>query len=249
MRRRALILRGVLLFLVRFYRRRLSGRGPLARVRCTFAGMESCAAFAERILIETPSTLQAVRRILRRLSRCRHLSLYRLPSGRLGWGSDYDAVLTASSPLEGARRLENSLAEDGEGGSVRAAVHRAAALVTVAAATVPHQAAAAPLPVVRDSNALQQTFRRRFRGHCLLAAFALTSGTIAWLGDCGALVVVVCLIALLGFVRARSAQAVLRRLEWLEVLASIEGPGASVAPGSSEPHLIANHDPSYTRSG
>jgi hypothetical protein len=40
---------------LRSYRRRLSGRGPFAKVRCAFEGMETCSAYAERAVRESPS--------------------------------------------------------------------------------------------------------------------------------------------------------------------------------------------------
>jgi hypothetical protein len=125
-------------------------------------------------------------------------------------------------------RLETTLAEDGEGDVVRAAVHRAAMLVAVAAETAPQPALAtnsAPLPLLRDGAALRQAVWRRFRGRCLLvvAAVALTGTAFLW--DLGTLAVVFgLLVAVLGFTRARAARALLQRLEWLEVLACIEGP-------------------------
>src|SRR5262249_17756872 len=84
------------------------------------SGLESCSAFAERVVAETPSTLLAVRRILRRLARCRDLSLYHLPGGRLGWGRGYDAVLTSALPEQAACGRDNPLAGDGEGVGGRA---------------------------------------------------------------------------------------------------------------------------------
>jgi putative component of membrane protein insertase Oxa1/YidC/SpoIIIJ protein YidD len=222
------MLRRILLLAIRFYRRRLSGRGPFARVRCTFCGLESCSAFGERILTETPSTLRAVRRILRRLGRCRGLSLYRLPEGRLGWGSGYDPVLTSETPQEGVRQLERALAQDGEGNRVCAAVGRAAGLVAVAAGEAVDALASpsAPMLAVRDSAGMRRVLAQRLGRRCLFALAAAGLGGTAYLVGLGAGALVPCLLgAALALAQARAARHLLRRLEWLEVLAAIEGPG------------------------
>lgn len=52
------------------YRRWLSGRGPLRRVRCSFAAEESCSAFGLRATREAADARTAVGRIVRRLRRC-----------------------------------------------------------------------------------------------------------------------------------------------------------------------------------
>ncbi|MCL4227567.1 MAG: membrane protein insertion efficiency factor YidD [Myxococcales bacterium] len=79
------------------YRRWLSGRGPLARVRCTFHHGQSCSAFGLRAVDEAPGTWAALGRIRRRLRRCGATSIHALtdPAGRraLGWGPDHDRPL------------------------------------------------------------------------------------------------------------------------------------------------------------
>jgi hypothetical protein len=214
-------------------------------VRCTFSGLESCSAFAERVVAETPSTLLAVRRILRRLARCRDLSLYRLPGGRLGWGRGYDAVLTAALPQQAAYGLNSRLAEDGEGVAVCAAVRRAAALVSVAAeaaprATLPERLA--PLPVIREVSALRRALQRRLWERGLLAAVAAAGAALASLEGWGMVLAVACLlVAAVGLVRMRAARAQLRRLEWLEVLACVTGPdvaGCAAPPGPDARALL-----------
>jgi putative component of membrane protein insertase Oxa1/YidC/SpoIIIJ protein YidD len=221
------MIRQVLLAGIHCYRRRLSGRGPFARVRCTFAELESCSAFAERILNETPSAPDAVGRILRRLARCRHLSLYRLREGRLGWGRDYDVVLTRGSKQDGACRLDRALAADGESVLVRTALIKGAALVA-AAAGVPDDArptTAPPLPLIRDGEAARQAFTRRLRRRGLAALVAAGVGTAVFLAGGGALVVLPCFLVAFGsLVLTWTDRAALQRLEWLEVLAAIEGP-------------------------
>ena len=109
---------------IRGYRRWLSGRGPLARVRCSFHASESCSAFGLRAATTAPSTWQAVARIRRRLRRCRDVSVYALPGehGRhvLGWGADHDRDLD---------ELCAELARDGESPAAQALVLAARGLV------------------------------------------------------------------------------------------------------------------------
>ena len=69
-----LILR-VLAWLILFYRRWLSGRGPLRDVRCSFAPHESCSAFGLRATSEASSAREALGRIRRRIRRCRDACL------------------------------------------------------------------------------------------------------------------------------------------------------------------------------
>ncbi len=220
------MLRRVLLAGIRFYRRHLSGRGPLQRVRCTFSEQESCSAFAERIMHETPAVWTAMRRVRRRLRRCRHLSLYQLQDHKLGWGSDYDAVLGARSVEEAVRQIDHTLAADGEGTQVRASVVRATALVATATGRplVP-VAGGSPLPVIRSGMAMRQAFTRRYRRRMVVAFATATSGVTAFLCDQGPVVVeLTFLLAAVELVLAMNARGVVRRLLWLEVLASIDGP-------------------------
>ena len=109
--------RRLLVLAIRGYRRWLSGRGPLRRVRCTFDhghDTESCSAFGLRTVREAPSARVAIGRIQRRLRRCRDASLFALdaPDGTraLGWGADHDrplaelhAELVADGELHAAR--------------------------------------------------------------------------------------------------------------------------------------------------
>src|SRR5688500_17061727 len=92
--------RPLLLGFIAFYRRRLAGRGPFRNVRCTFARIESCSAFGERMAREAPSTWTAAYRILGRLRRCRELSLYECANGALGWGRGYDPLIATISARE-----------------------------------------------------------------------------------------------------------------------------------------------------
>ena len=88
--------RAALALAIRGYRRWLSGRGPLRRVRCTFHHNESCSAFGLRSAHEAPSLRSALGRIRRRLRRCRDASLFALDGagGRaLGWGAAHERAL------------------------------------------------------------------------------------------------------------------------------------------------------------
>jgi hypothetical protein len=86
--------RRALVAAILFYRRRLSGRGPLRKVRCTFGHCESCSAYGLRAAREAPTVREAIGRIRRRLRRCRDASVYALvaPDGgrALAWGDDLD---------------------------------------------------------------------------------------------------------------------------------------------------------------
>ena len=98
------------------YRRWLSGRGPLTRVRCTFHHGETCSAYGRRVAAEAPGALAALRLIRGRLRRCADTSLYTLPADDgaadvLGWGPAYDRPLAAwQDELERARELPSTSA-------------------------------------------------------------------------------------------------------------------------------------------
>ncbi len=74
------------------YRRRLSGRGPLRSVVCTFGRCESCSSYGLRMVREHARSLpHALWLIVHRIGRCRTSSVYR--RGRtLLWGQDYDRL-------------------------------------------------------------------------------------------------------------------------------------------------------------
>ena len=99
-----LILR-VLAWLIAFYRRWLSGRGPLRDVRCSFAPHESCSAFGLRATAEAPGAREALGRIRRRIRRCRDACL--ISDGHaLSWTPFHDR-----EPSE----IVDELRADGEG--------------------------------------------------------------------------------------------------------------------------------------
>jgi len=223
------MIRRALLAGVRFYRRRLSGRGPFAGVRCTFAAQESCAAYAERILGETPSAWTDLGRIRRRLVRCRHLSLYRLREERLGWGKAYDQVLACEE--QGVRQLDDLLAADGEGLPVRAAVHRATARVAHAAgqADGAWRTSGTGLPLVRDAEAVRRALTHRLHRRGLMIVVAAGLGTVACFAGWSSLLVVICLLVTPALVQMGTIRGQLRRLDWLDVLASLEGPGQELS--------------------
>ena len=90
---------GALLWLIRGYRRYLSGRGPLRRVSCTFSRCESCSAYGLRVVSECDSLFAAIRLLRGRLRRCGEASLFRTKEALL-WGELYQerepAALEAS---------------------------------------------------------------------------------------------------------------------------------------------------------
>ncbi len=67
----------VLVAAIRLYRRRLSGRGPLRRVACSFHHGESCSAYGLRVASER-GAWDALGLITARLRRCRRLAVYTL---------------------------------------------------------------------------------------------------------------------------------------------------------------------------
>jgi putative component of membrane protein insertase Oxa1/YidC/SpoIIIJ protein YidD len=173
-----------------WYRRWLAGRGPLARVRCTFAHTESCSAFGLRVALrEARSLVEALKLILRRLRRCGAASLYELPDA-VSWGEIYDDC----DPAE----LDARLAEDREIASTRALLHRSAGLVAVRCGrrddAREHLARSvalcnpSPRPCVRRTTRLARTLRvRLWRRLVLLSALAAVlglslSGPALWIG-------------------------------------------------------------------
>lgn len=82
-------MRALLRLGIRGYRRFLSGRGPLARVTCSFARSESCSAYGLRVTTESQGTMEALRLIRQRLARCGRASLYKSQDD-LAFGELYD---------------------------------------------------------------------------------------------------------------------------------------------------------------
>ncbi|NVB84305.1 MAG: membrane protein insertion efficiency factor YidD [Kofleriaceae bacterium] len=82
------MLTALLVGLILFYRRFLSGRGPF-RAACSFAGHESCSAYGLRVARTSGSLRVAIARIARRLGRCR--DAYLVGDGRvLSWAHVHD---------------------------------------------------------------------------------------------------------------------------------------------------------------
>ncbi len=95
----------VLAWLILFYRRWLSGRGPLRDVRCSFAPHESCSAFGLRATSEAAGAWAALGRIKRRIRRCRDACL----------SSDGHAVSWTPLHDRTPREILDELRADGEG--------------------------------------------------------------------------------------------------------------------------------------
>jgi putative component of membrane protein insertase Oxa1/YidC/SpoIIIJ protein YidD len=222
LRDRQTMLRPVLLASIRFYRRRISGKGPLRRVDCTFKTHESCAAFAERVILEAPSALGSLVCIARRLKRCRGLSLYYLANGTLGWEREYDAVLARDPPAAGVRELGDLLGRQGEAEAVRAAVCRAAEAVVAASKAQASEAwnvAWESSIVVRDARAVRAFLLRSWRVRTAVVGIALLLALTAAAAGYGlTLVLVPSLVAVLSAASASSRRRSLRRLERLEAV-------------------------------
>lgn len=96
---------------IRAYRRWGSGRGPLARVRCSFQHAETCSAYGLRIA--HGRGLVATARLVRaRLRRCRATAVYRVAgAAALGWGAAHDAPPDAiGAELAAAAERDDSAA-------------------------------------------------------------------------------------------------------------------------------------------
>lgn len=169
------LLRWLVLACIRLYRRRISGRGPLRRVRCTFHHCESCSAYGLRVAQQAPSVWVAVRLLRRRLRRCGSAALYRNERGWL-WGELYDDV-------DDAEELVALLRSEQELPQTREAVLRAAVQVAAArgdrAACRRLERHLGPEParlVVRRASVMQRTLQRRAVARvvlCLVPALAL----------------------------------------------------------------------------
>jgi putative component of membrane protein insertase Oxa1/YidC/SpoIIIJ protein YidD len=99
----------LLLALIAGYRRFLSGRGPLRRVRCTFHRTESCSTYGLRCVHEAEHLWSALVLIWLRLRRCGRASLYR--DGReLLWDDYYDRPYQAiAGELERSRERPSTV--------------------------------------------------------------------------------------------------------------------------------------------
>lgn len=176
-----LILR-VLAWLILFYRRWLSGRGPLRDVRCSFAPHESCSAFGLRATSEAPGAREALGRIRRRIRRCRDACLT----------SDGHAV--SWSPLHDRAPAEifAELHADGEGAPAiervlrvrrAVAVWRADAVAIRACDELLAGAGPSSVPRVCAEPAIRSRTRRRLAVLGLVAAVALAViFVLPWIG-------------------------------------------------------------------
>jgi len=115
-----LILR-VIAWLIGFYRRWISGRGPLRDVRCSFAPHESCSAFGLRATAEAPSARAAIGRIARRIRRCRDACLV-TDGHALSWTPLHDRAPT---------EIVDELRADGEGAAAIAQLLRVRRAVAI----------------------------------------------------------------------------------------------------------------------
>ena len=213
-------MRRALVVAIRGYRRWLSGRGPLARVRCTFHHSESCSAFGLRAATTAPTAWEAAGRIRRRLRRCRDASVYVLPGddGRLvlGWGADHDRALD---------ELGAELVRDDE--LPAASAHILAARELVArwrsdpAELAALQQRRRDLPIASVTLRMPPPRRRRHRFArmalvlALMVALALIAPRVALVGAG--------LVAILGWRSRRAPCALRRRLRAQRQAASLRG--------------------------
>jgi putative component of membrane protein insertase Oxa1/YidC/SpoIIIJ protein YidD len=176
-----LILR-VLAWLIAFYRRWLSGRGPLRDVRCSFVPHESCSAFGLRTTAEAPSARVALRRIAGRIRRCRDACL--VSDGHaLSWTPLHDR---APSEIVGEMRT------DGEGAAAieqvlrtrrAVAIWRADLVAIRACDALLAGGAGAAVPRVCAEPAIRRRARRRLvvvAGIVVVAAIVV--GFLPWVG-------------------------------------------------------------------
>lgn len=156
--------RGVLIAAIHFYRRWLSGRGPLRGVVCTFHSLESCSAFGLRAAHEAPTARVAAAWIVRRLVRCQTLSIFQLSEGGFAWARGYDGFLRGGpSPSAVRSRARASLASCGECEDVQREVSFVAGVIAEAARRADGRLARAvyvSLPL-RDGAALRSALRNR----------------------------------------------------------------------------------------
>ncbi|MEZ4401508.1 MAG: membrane protein insertion efficiency factor YidD [Kofleriaceae bacterium] len=192
-------MRALVVLAIRGYRRWLSGRGPLARVRCTFASGASCSAYGLRAARTAPTVGAALGQIRRRLRRCRDASVYAVDSGgrhALGWGALHDVPLA---------EVEASLGADGEDAADRATVLAARALVARwrgdALALVEVTAARRGLPAARPQVRRVPTWRDVARG--LVPSTAALASVVAVLAHLAPVVAPLAAAAAVGLVLAR----------------------------------------------
>lgn len=212
------------------YRRRLSGRGPLRRVRCTFHHGETCSAYGRRVAVEAPGALAALRLIRRRLHRCADASLYTLSGDVLGWGPAYDRPLAAwHTELERDRELpatRDSLLR------ARAAVARwRGDRVDLRALSALAPPAAGPRLIVRRAHAGYGAVALALVRPALLALALVAAAIVLAPPLASAVLATVASLAVAG--RAGRLVGRTRRLRWQATAAAIARASATDAPGGA----------------
>ncbi len=202
------LIQRVLAWLIGFYRRWLSGRGPLRDVRCSFAPHESCSAFGLRATAEAPGARNAVGRIARRIRRCRDACL--VSDGRaLSWTPLHDR-----SPFE----IVDEMRDDGEGAIAIAQMLRVRRAVAIWRADLASIGAcdalladpdAAMPPRVCAEQPIRSRARRRLAIFGTIAVVsAIVVGLLPWIGG-----IALGLVAIAGALSARTTFAQERRFE------------------------------------
>jgi putative component of membrane protein insertase Oxa1/YidC/SpoIIIJ protein YidD len=186
--------RGLLLALIALYRRWLRGRGPLARVRCSFEHAESCSRYGERVVADVATSApQALTLIVGRLRRCRHAALFRERDRGWLWGPLYDDhhANRLEKALQAAHEREDSQAVLLQSAAIAAHARGerdAAQALLAEARSSATSAGHLPRPLARDGAALRATLRRGLKRRFAMAAALAGVGLLATLPSFGAAV-------------------------------------------------------------
>ncbi len=183
-RRNGYVGQRILLWMIAFYRKWLSGRGPFRSVRCTFEHTESCSSYGLRVAQNGSALLPVIRLIVRRLQCCERASLYRI-DGTLVWERLYDQYDT---PAE----LERYLVQSQELTSTRSAVLQALAWIARFQGNRKVQRQCQPLRrslpvsqrlILRNALGFRRSLRRKLAVRVTLAMVPLLAAlcfTSAW---------------------------------------------------------------------
>ena len=181
------------------YRRWLSGRGPFARVRCTFEATESCSAYGRRIaseLTQSGDTVRALGLIRARLGRCGAAAVFRV-DGNLGDLGDLAGLVWGPVYDESPEAIDTALAQARELPQTRLAILRARAAIADACAAptelaqcrayATQQARLLPRALVADAHiavrthlAWKRTRAKYLRWRLALGCTPLSGLLLAW---------------------------------------------------------------------
>lgn len=166
---------------ISWYRRHVSGRGPLRRVTCTFGRCESCSAYGLRVVREHARSLpHALRLVFGRIRRCRTASVHHHEHA-LSWGEDYDrgeaidddAVLAHEQPRTRGALLWAAIGVARYRGQRRLVQRLAERLRALPGAVI--EGARLPL---RDGRRLREHLRARWLRRLVVPAFLVGLGLV-----------------------------------------------------------------------